>query len=158
MNIIFKLVFVIACLGLVFQSVISEPLPSQILTATDDMLYDASRGEALTTSLNADAAWDTSAIIGAGYDSALVVSDFLFNNYLLRAVVIYTDEDVQIILDGDGINCKYPNADSLAGYLRADHSITLEFTDIDTIKVVADSTNTSVDVWVLASRIKSLAP
>ena len=141
----------------------AEPSPNQVSTASDLLLYEASRSEALTTTLNVDAAWDTTDTIDAGYGERFMVTSFIdATNYFLRGVVVYSSGDAKVRLYGDGINCKYAADDSTTGgYVRAGCSLSLFFTSataIDSFAVIADDADTAVDIWVMAARPKVSAP
>jgi hypothetical protein len=138
-------------------------------TATDQILFESQRNQALSITGGFDAIGDTVITVNSGSawtypnpDMSVIkkIPIVLKSGTFLRGIVFNTNADVWFKLVGSGIYAKTSGVDSTTVFpLRSGKSITLEINNLSAIHFYGNgSTDATVDLMVLAARNKDNTP
>ena len=153
------ILFVLMCLiGIV--AIVYAQSPDNVYSTGDEVLYNAYRTETILVGYGIDSGWDSTLVMAsAGYSNAVIVNDLLgSSDYNLRIVGVEVTDDTHVTLFGDGINCRYPSADTLGQFITAGSTLNRELSDCDSLRVWVDNANTTVYLRLATYRTKSMAP
>ena len=154
----FLIVFCAMLCGAAYLNAIE---PSQVLTASDQALYESQRHGTMSVSANIDAGWDTVLVtISSTWASRTTIKNFLQSGYNLRSIAICAPViPCSVAWFADGINCKYADIDSFFTCIGSGSTATIvEFTSVDSFDVWSATTGSTAYVYVRAYRPIATAP